>query len=186
MARSRYLVSEEQVKKALKIDSFRNLSKDKVIEFVSLIPRMDKDVAIAIINQFPAYGNFSINIISQLNVMCDRVLKSTDESHKTVIDSYKMTLTNLSEMQKSGNFTPEQQLEASRLMIEICDRISEIDADYRSYLERICRGSIAVLTGALVLGAAILGVSIKSRDIPVLDDNEDLNDDTDDDMDIDI
>ena len=53
---SQYLVSEDQVKKALQIDSFRNLSKDKIMEFASFIPHMDKDVAIAIINQFPAYA----------------------------------------------------------------------------------------------------------------------------------
>ncbi|MCI8658553.1 MAG: hypothetical protein HFF72_14240, partial [Oscillospiraceae bacterium] len=46
-------ISEEAVKRALKIDSFRNLSKDKVMQFASMIPYMDRDVAIAIINQFP-------------------------------------------------------------------------------------------------------------------------------------
>lgn len=48
------LVSEEQVKDALQINKFSELSKDKIMEFVSLIPNMDKEVAIAIINQFPA------------------------------------------------------------------------------------------------------------------------------------
>lgn len=62
---SQYLVSEEQVKKTLQIDSFRNLSKDKIMEFASLIPYMDKDVAIAIINQFPAYVESSRNMIEQ-------------------------------------------------------------------------------------------------------------------------
>ena len=52
---SQHLVSEDQVKKALHIDSFRNLSKDKIMEFASLIPNMDKDVAISIINQFPQH-----------------------------------------------------------------------------------------------------------------------------------
>jgi hypothetical protein len=49
-------VNEKAVKRALGIDSFRNVSKDKIMEFASLIPYMDKDVAIAIINQFPVYG----------------------------------------------------------------------------------------------------------------------------------
>lgn len=62
---SQYLVSEDQVKKALQIDSFRNLSKDKIMEFASLIPHMDKDVALAIINQFPAYVESSRNMIEQ-------------------------------------------------------------------------------------------------------------------------
>lgn len=41
--------SEEAVKKVLKIDSFRNLTKDKVMEFTSMIPYMEKEVAIEII-----------------------------------------------------------------------------------------------------------------------------------------
>lgn len=45
-------VTEEAVKRALKIDSFRNISKDKVMQFASMIPYMDKDVAIAIIINF--------------------------------------------------------------------------------------------------------------------------------------
>ena len=51
-------VSETSVKKALKIDNFRNLSKDKIMQFVSMIPYIDKEVAIAIINQFPEFVDF--------------------------------------------------------------------------------------------------------------------------------
>ena len=43
--------SEEAVKKALKIESFRNLTKDKVMEFTSMIPYMEKEVALEIIKQ---------------------------------------------------------------------------------------------------------------------------------------
>ena len=39
--------SEEDVKKALGIETFRNLSKDKVIEFMSLAPQMDKEVMLS-------------------------------------------------------------------------------------------------------------------------------------------
>lgn len=51
-------VSEDAVKHALKIDSFRNLSKDKVMQFASMIPYMDKEVAIAIINQISCICGF--------------------------------------------------------------------------------------------------------------------------------
>ena len=50
--------SEEAVKKALKIESFRNLTKDKVMEFTSMIPYMEKEVALEIIKQFPVYVEF--------------------------------------------------------------------------------------------------------------------------------
>ena len=50
--------SEEAVKKALKIESFRNLTKDKVMEFTFMIPYMEKEVALEIIKQFPVYVEF--------------------------------------------------------------------------------------------------------------------------------
>lgn len=62
-------VSEEAVKHALKIDSFRNLSKDKIMQFASMIPYIDKEVAIAIINQFPEYVSFGKAAIEQYTVM---------------------------------------------------------------------------------------------------------------------
>lgn len=106
---SQYLVSEEQVKKALQIDSFRNLSKDKIVEFASLIPHMDKDVAIAIINQFPAYVESSRNMIEQYNAMCDKVLQSNDDSRKDAVMAYKTILDDLSILLKQDGITPEQQ-----------------------------------------------------------------------------
>lgn len=69
------LVSEEQVKDAFQIKKFSEISKDKIMEFVSLIPNMDKEVAIAIINQFPVYADSANNMVAQLNVMCDNVIK---------------------------------------------------------------------------------------------------------------
>lgn len=86
---AQYLVSEDQVKKALKIKNFRSIPKNKIMEFVSLIPNMDKEVAIAIINQFPIYSEYAKSMIAQLNLMCENALKSNDNSQRESIDAYK-------------------------------------------------------------------------------------------------
>lgn len=72
----RYL-TEDSVKKILKIDSFRNMSKDKIMQFVSMIPYMDKDVAIAIINQFPEFADFGKILIGNYTKLCDNILEKT-------------------------------------------------------------------------------------------------------------
>lgn len=77
-------VTEEAVKRALKIDSFRNISKDKVMQFASMIPYMDKDVAIAIINQFPRFADFGQTMVSSYMQICDNILLSNKESHDAV------------------------------------------------------------------------------------------------------
>lgn len=46
------LVSEEQVKDALQINKFSELSKDKIMEFVSLYLNMDKEVAMLLLISF--------------------------------------------------------------------------------------------------------------------------------------
>lgn len=71
------------------IDSFRNMSKDKIMEFVSSIPNMDKDVAIKIIGQFPAYTESATNMLAQLNTMCNNAMKANGESQKEAIEAYK-------------------------------------------------------------------------------------------------
>ena len=53
------LVSIDEVKRALNIDDFRKISKDKIMELVSLIPSMDKEVTIEIIKQFPYFLDFA-------------------------------------------------------------------------------------------------------------------------------
>lgn len=42
------LNNEKEVKSMLNIGSFRNFSKDKIMNFVSEIPKMDKEVAMNI------------------------------------------------------------------------------------------------------------------------------------------
>ena len=65
--------SEEAVKKALKIESFRNLTKDKVMEFTSMIPYMEKEVALEIIKQFPVYVEFVESAIENYTQLCKTI-----------------------------------------------------------------------------------------------------------------
>lgn len=165
---SQYLVSEEQVKKALQIDSFRNLSKDKIVEFASLIPHMDKDVAIAIINQFPAYVESSRNMIEQYNAMCDKVLQSNDDSRKDAVMAYKTILDDLSILLKQDGITPEQQEKITDKMILVADKIADLHEDNRNFLEGIIKYGTPLIGGALLLGAVILGVNVKGTKLPTI------------------
>ena len=162
------LVSANEVKKALNIESFRNLSKDKVIEFVSLIPNMDKDVAIKIIEQFPEYANFATSMISQLNTMCDSALKSNSESQKDVIEAYKKILDDLGELLKKEDITSEERAIVTDKMVMIADRISAKDTENKAFLINVIKSAAPYVGGALILAAAIFGVNVKGTKIPRL------------------
>lgn len=177
MAKKNLLVSEEQVKNALKIDSFRNLSKDKIMEFVSLIPQMDREVAISIINQFPEYVDLATQMVDQLNVLCDRAMASNDNSQVASIESYKQILNELGKMLEDGKLTFEEKQQITDKMILVADKIAAKDTENKKWLDGVMKFKGAVVVFALALGAAILGVNIKGHQIPQLDDDDKGNDD---------
>jgi len=165
---AKYMFTENEVKKALAIDSFRNMSKDKIMEFVSAIPNMDKDVAIKIIGQFPAYTGFANNMLAQLNTTCNNAMKENGESQKEVIKAYKKILDDLGELLKKDTITAEERVQITEQMITIADRISAKDTENKDFLNGIINHEINIIVGALVLGPVILGVNVKGLKIPTL------------------
>jgi len=165
---AKYMVTEDEVKKALSIDSFRNMSKDKIMEFVSAIPNMDKDVAIKIIEQFPAYTESAINMLTQLNTMCNNAMEENSESQKEAIEAYKKILDDLGELLKKDSITAEYRAQITEQMITVADCISAKDTENKDFLNGIIKYGVPIIGGALVLGAAILGVNIKGTKIPSL------------------
>ncbi|MFY9118757.1 MAG: hypothetical protein WAO57_00365 [Syntrophomonadaceae bacterium] len=158
---AKYMVTENEVKKALEIDSFRNMSKDKIMEFVSAIPNMDKDLAIKIIDQFPAYAESANSMLAQLNTMCNNAMKENGESQMEVIEAYKKILDDLGELLKKETITAEERLHITEQMITVADRISAKDTENKQFLKGIIKYGVPIIGGALVLGAAILGVNVK-------------------------
>ncbi len=165
---SKTLVSVEEVKNALKIDSFRNLSKDKIMEFVSLIPNMDKEVAIKIIEQYPAFAKLSESIVAQLNKMCDTALEKNEESQRLTIQAYKQILDELSNQLHMEDISKEEREKITKQMIEIADKISIKDTENKVFIDKIVKYRTVFSIGILFLGVAILGVNIKGKDIPKL------------------
>ena len=165
---SKTFVSVEEVKNALKIDSFRNLSKDKIMEFVTLIPNMDKEVAIKIIEQYPAFAKLSESMVAQLNKMCDTALEKNEESQRLTIQAYKQILDELSNQLHMEDISKEEREKITKQMIEIADKISVKDTENKAFIDKMVKYSTGFAIGALVLGAAILGVNIKGKDIPKL------------------
>ncbi len=174
MIRKRY-VSEEAVKHALKIDSFRNLSKDKVMQFASMIPYMDKDVAIAVINQFPVYADFGKTAISTYMEMCDRILENNKESQASVVRGYQTILDALSKRMEVPEITSEERKSITDDMIAVADKIAEADLQNKKFLEKL---GTKVLWGVLGIAAFIgAGVGISSKigsggELPQVDEDD--------------
>lgn len=164
--KTRNLVTEEQVKNALRINNFREISKDKIMDFVALIPNMDRELAIAIINQFPTYVDFANNMVVQLNAMCDNVIRNNNASQKDAVEAYRKILEELGELLKKESISKEERDEITDKMILVADKISAKDTENKEFLSGIIKYGMPVIAGALFLGATILGVNVKGTGLP--------------------
>lgn len=61
-------------------------------------------------------------------------------------------------------------------MVEIADKISDKDTENKKFLDKIYKYGATIVSGVLILGAVILGVNVKSKQIPELDEEDEDND----------
>ena len=165
---SQTLVTVEQVKEALQVNKISEISTSKLVEFMSLIPNMDKDVAMEIIKQFPAFSDSTNKMITQLNTMCDNVIKDNNSSQKDAVEAYKAILADLSGLLKKDDITKEERDSITERMIEVADKIAAKDTENKGFLNGIIKYGAPIIGGAILLGAAILGVNVKGTKIPTL------------------
>ena len=173
----RRYVNESAVKKALKIDSFRNLSKEKVMQFASMIPYMDKEVALKVIEQFPVYADFGRAAIEQYTKTCDSILEKNKENQMAVVHGYQTILDALAKKIEKEDLSEEDRKAITEDMITVADKIAEADLNNKKFLEKMGHLTLLGFGAALVCLTAVLGVNanIGGGDMPELEDNS--NDD---------
>ncbi|MDD2434837.1 MAG: hypothetical protein PHO63_01130 [Bacilli bacterium] len=153
------LMTEEQVKHELGIVDFRTITKDKIMNFVSLMPKLDKELSIKIIEQFPNYASMATSMVNNLMDMCNNALESNKVTEKEAIEAYKYVLETIRVELKDEEFTAAEKEKFTKQMIEVADKISEINVKNKKWLENIIKYGSSTLAVALVVGAAILGVN---------------------------
>ena len=157
------ILTEEEVKKELGIVDFRTITKDKIMHFVSLMPKLDKELAIKIIEQFPSYATMATSMVTNLIDMCNNALTNSKITEKEAIEAYKYVLETIRMELEDGEVTPEEKEKYNNQMIEVADKISEIDVRNKKWLENIVKYGTSAVCITLAVGAAILGVNSKKN-----------------------
>lgn len=156
---SRKLMSENEVKELLKIDDFRNMSKNKIVEFVSMIPKMDKEVALASINKFPNYAVMAKEMITELAKTLDNAIKNATDANKETLKGYMSILEGLKEELKRDDCSLEERQKINEQMMEIANKIFVTHSEHTSLVGNIVQTTGKVVFGAIVVAGAILGVN---------------------------
>ena len=155
------IYTKEEVKEALQITDLRNLSVDKVVELVSLMPQMDKELAKEIIGEFSNYSELCKAMVKEMGESCDTAIAESKDSQLEVLSAYRDVIKSLKEMLKDDDLTLDEKMQITDKMIEIADKMADKDTEQKSFFKEILKYKEYIIGGCLLLGASILGVSFK-------------------------
>lgn len=158
--RTPHFESETDVLNYFGIDNFRQLKKEHIMQFTSLIPTMDKELAEKCIEQFPEFKAFGNDILSKLTDSYNNIIEHGKDSAKEAMQAYGLILNSLKEMLEKDELTFEEKRIVASDMVAIADKIAELDKDWKHFLGQFAAVIGGVAMGLVVLGATLLGVKV--------------------------
>lgn len=143
--------TEIELKKRLGIDSWRNLSKDKFMMFISDLPNMNKEVALEIIGRFPDFANLVMGTFVHVQEQATQGLRFNHESQKKVHQAFKQYRRILSRELEREDLTSEDRFRILGLLKDAIDAEALKDRDNKEFLKQI----IGMVAAAAALVASI-------------------------------
>lgn len=150
-------MNEQKVLDKLGIDDFRHLSKDKVVEFISMIPDMDPEVAKAAIEQFPEFASTIKSIMLDYKHEIELALQSNDDSMKACQEAATSILKSLDRMLDDEDLTHEEKMKIIDKMMEIQQMLSNKDSENKKFIRDIIAVAGVVVVAVAGVASALLG-----------------------------
>ncbi|MGR6973902.1 hypothetical protein ACU639_30620 [Streptomyces cynarae] len=159
---------EDEIKRALGIDSWRNLSKDNMIRFVAMMPDMSTEVALKIVEQFPTFKDFALNVVDAIKTSHESTLSANQQSEEHVHRAFQDLRDTIKNELDKGDLTWEQRKKLIDKMQETVREESQKDSENKRFLDGALKKVVMVGGAALALGVAFVGgrIMAESKDSP--------------------
>lgn len=153
--------AEIQLMKRLGIESWRNLSKDKFMTFVSDLPNMDKEVALKVVAQFPNFKDLVLETFRQVEEEATKARAFNWKSQKRVHKAFKQYREILSRELEREDITSEDRFAILGLLKDAIDAEAAKDSENKKF-QLIVTGMLT--TAALALaGTALAAIGGKAQ-----------------------
>lgn len=151
------MMSETRVLKKLNIIDFRHLTKDKVIKMVSMLDKMDPEVAKKVLEQFPKFSNTIKEMLTEYKEVLDKGLGFNNESVKAVYDKYNAVIASLQKELENEHLTFEQKKYILEQMRDIAEKVDKKDTENKRFIVGMATLSTLVVGGTVAVLASVLG-----------------------------
>lgn len=160
--------NEAEIKQALGIESWRNLSKAKMIRFAMMMPDMDAELALKVIEQFPAFAEFATGVVGAMKKMHKSTLlankQSQDRFHQSCEEMREILKVELS---KDGLSFDEKKYFIEQIQATLKMEYQK-DTENKQFLDGALKKLLVGVAFVGALGVAFVGgkVVAETKDSP--------------------
>ncbi|MFJ2959740.1 hypothetical protein [Streptomyces sp. NPDC087270] len=158
--------NEAQIMKALGIESWRNLSKDKMVRFAAMMPNMDTEVALKIVEQFPEFKEFAKDAVNAVERAHQSTLSANNQSQEHVHRAWQEVRDVLRGELGKDDLSREEKKFLIEQIQETARMQSQKDSENKQFLDGALKKVLVGATAAVALGVAFVGgrVMAESKD----------------------
>ena len=159
----RYSLSEKKVLKRLGIEDFRHMTKDKIVQFASMLPQMDPEVAKKALEQFPEFKDMAVEVVKNLQQSIEIGVNSADRSQDQFYLTCNKVIDLLNDQLNKDGLTDEKESEIRDNIMQVVSFMAEKDSEHKAFIlstvKTICASAaVIVLAATSVLGTNIGGL----------------------------
>ncbi|MGY2747901.1 hypothetical protein [Arthrobacter sp. UYCu723] len=166
--------NEVKIKQALGIESWRNLSKDKMIRFAAMMPDMDTEVALKIVEQFPVFKEFAMDAVDAMEKAHESTLSANKQSQEHVHQAFQ----EIREILKGELSKDDLSWEQKKFLIEQIQETGRLefqkDSENKQFLDGVLKKVLMGAGAALALGVIFVGGKVMAESTE--DSEDDLED----------
>lgn len=149
--------NEREVKRELGIDTWRELSRDKFLQFVAMMPAMDTEVALKAVEQFPSFKDFAVDVVDAMEAAYESTLKANEQSSDHVHAAYQDIRGILKAELDKGELTWDQRKWLVEQIQETGRQQYIKDSENKRFLDSALGKVLVGAGGVVALGLAALG-----------------------------
>lgn len=146
--------NEADRKKKINIDSWKNLSKDKIIEFSAMMPDMDKEVILNRIKQFPEFAKFAFEALNTMQKEHETTATANKQSQDNVHEAYQDARKILEKELNNNDLSQEERERLYKIIMESADKEFVKDSENKKFLDGLFNKGVAG-AGAIALTAIV-------------------------------
>lgn len=155
-------ISEAAALKKLDIPDFRHLTKDKVSQFVSLLPQMPPEVQKKALEQFPNFAKTVSGAVAEYKEIVLGVISSNDRSMESYRAEALSIINALEKLLERDDLSFEDKKYVTETLLKVHQMSHEKDSENKKFNWALVGASAAFLASAVAALASALGGNSKT------------------------